>query len=183
MCVWRRISTHSVKGLCFSLIAFSLRYNSVCWRLPSSLFASSLPTNPLLVSQGYAWHIRNDEAVADGHAPSPCPLAWFVSRAGGAERHYLLSGFFSCGVQPGLRSERGRRGRGLMGERMKKHRRWRDGRREREREREKERAWCPPVVQVISWSAAPCPAVCTHRQAPAGCCLLGCHASQSCYPF
>lgn len=61
---------------------------------------------PLLVSQGYAWHIRNDEAVADGHALSPCLLALFVSQAGEAKRHYLLSGFFSWCVQPGLYSER-----------------------------------------------------------------------------
>lgn len=61
---------------------------------------------PLLVSQGYTWHIRNDEAVADGQAPSPCPLALFVSQAAGeAKHHYLLSGFFSQGVQPGLYAE------------------------------------------------------------------------------
>lgn len=75
--------------------------------------ASQQPANhfftthkPLLVSQGYAWRIRKDEAAADGHTPSPCPLALFVSQAGEAKHHYLLSGFFSQGVQTGKEIKR-----------------------------------------------------------------------------
>ncbi len=97
---------------------------------------------PLLVCQGYTWHIRNGEAVADGQAPSPCPLALFVSQSGEAKHHYLLSGLFSQGVQPGLYSEREiKRVKENMG-------RVRDGK------RRSRRACHPPVLQVISWSGA-----------------------------
>ena len=98
--------------------------------------------------------------MADGHAPSPCPLALFVSQAGEAKRHYQLSGFFSQSVLPGLHSER------KIKEIEGKHRqseRWKE-----KEAREGMSSACGSGNQ-LECSPVPC---CLHAAEPrGGCCL------------
>ena len=89
--------------------------------------------------------------MADGQATSPCPLALFVSQADEAKYHYLLSGFFSHGVEPvsNLR-KKWRKSEGKNGQSD----RW------KEKEQEKERN-CLLVCSGNWLECSPCPAVCT----------------------